>query len=117
MKVPSRTPASTVARTSDHGTEAIGMLMGRTKEAGALEDVLAAVRDGLSGVLVLRGAAGIGKTTLLDWAAGSASDMQVARVAGVESEMDLGFAGLHQLLMPFLYGLDRLPDPQRAALQ
>jgi DNA-binding CsgD family transcriptional regulator/tetratricopeptide (TPR) repeat protein len=97
--------------------EAIRMLMGRTKEAGTLEDVLATVRDGLSGVLVLRGAAGIGKTTLLDWAAWLASDMHVARVAGVESEMDLGFAGLHQLLIPFLHGLDRLPDPQRAALQ
>jgi DNA-binding CsgD family transcriptional regulator len=101
----------------DHGMEAIGMLVGRAKETGALDDVLAAVRDGLSGVLVLRGAAGIGKTTLLDWAAGAAGDMQVARVAGVESEMDLGFAGLHQMLMSFLPGLDRLPDPQRAALQ
>jgi len=96
--------------------EAIGMLVGRAKEAEAVDDVLAAVRDGLSGALVLRGPAGIGKTTLLDWAARAASDMQVARVAGVESEMDLGFAGLHQLLMPFLPGLDRLPEPQRAAL-
>jgi DNA-binding CsgD family transcriptional regulator len=97
--------------------EAIGMLVGRAKEAEAVVDVLAAVRDGLSGALVLRGPAGIGKTTLLDWAARAASDMQVARVAGVESEMDLGFAGLHQLLMPFLPGLDRLPEPQRAALR
>jgi DNA-binding CsgD family transcriptional regulator/tetratricopeptide (TPR) repeat protein len=97
--------------------EAIGMLVGRAKEVGALEDALAAVRDGLSGVLVLRGEAGIGKTALLDWAAGMAGDMRVARVAGVESEMDLGFAGLHQLLMPLLGGLDGLPGPQRAALQ
>ncbi len=93
------------------------MLVGRIKEVGALEDVLAAVRDGLSGVLVLRGEAGIGKTALLDWAATAAGDMRVARVAGVESEMDLGFAGLHQLLVPLLDGLDRLPAPQRAALQ
>jgi DNA-binding CsgD family transcriptional regulator len=92
------------------------MLVGRTKEVGALEDVLTAVRDGLSGVLVLRGEVGIGKTALLDWAAETASDMRVARVAGVESEMDLGFAGLHQLLIPLLDGLDRLPAPQRAAL-
>jgi hypothetical protein len=88
--------------------EAIGMLVGRTREIDALENVLAAVRDGLSGVLVLRGEVGTGKTALLDWAAGAASDMRVARVAGVESEMNLGFAGLHQLLAPFLDGLDRL---------
>jgi DNA-binding CsgD family transcriptional regulator len=97
--------------------EETGMLVGRTKEVGALEDVLAAVRDGLSGVLVLRGEAGIGKTALLDWAAGMAGDIRVARVAGAESEMDLGFAGLHQLLVSFLDGLDQLPAPQRAALQ
>jgi DNA-binding CsgD family transcriptional regulator len=54
---------------------------------------------------------------LLDWAAETAGDMRVARAAGVESEMDLGFAGLHQLLVPLLDGLDRLPAPQRAALQ
>src|SRR6516165_7295451 len=97
--------------------EEMGMLVGRTKEVGALEDVLAAVRDGLSGVLVLRGETGIGKTALLDRAAGMAGDMRVARVAGAESEIDLGFAGLHQLLVPFLDGLGRLPAPQRAALQ
>jgi len=81
-----------------------------------LEGVLAAVRDGLSGVLVLRGEAGVGKTALLDWAAGQAGDMQVARVAGAEAEMDMGFAGLHQLLVPFLGGLEGLPGPQRQAL-
>jgi AAA ATPase domain len=70
----------------------------------------------LSGVLVLRGEAGIGKTALLDWAAGQASGMQVARVAGVQSEMGMGFAGLHQLLVPFLGGLQELPAPQRQAL-
>jgi hypothetical protein len=76
------------------------------------------VRDGLSGVLVLRGEAGIGKTALLDWATGQASDVQVARVAGVEPEMDLAFAGLHLLLVPFLGGgLERLPVPQREALE
>ena len=93
------------------------MLVGRTKEVGVLEDLLGAVRDGLSGVLVLRGEVGIGKTALLDWVAGTAGDMRVACVAGVESEMDLGFAGLYQLLVPLLDGLDRLPAPQRAALQ
>ena len=86
-------------------------------ETGALEGVQAAVRDGLSGVLVLRGEAGVGKTALLDWAAERAGDMQVARVAGAEAEMDMGFAGLHQLLVPFLAGLDSLPVPQQQALK
>jgi hypothetical protein len=58
---------------------------------------------------VLRGEAGIGKTVLPEWAAGEAGDMQVARVAGVDSEMDMSFAGLHQLLVPFLGGLEALP--------
>jgi hypothetical protein len=74
--------------------------LGRTVKTDSLEGVLSAVRDGLSGVLVLRGEAGVGKTALLDWAAGQAGDMQVARVAGAEAEMDMGYAGLHQLLVP-----------------
>ena len=94
----------------------VGTLVDRAAETGALEGVLAAVRDGLSGVLVLRGEAGIGKTALLDWAAGQAAGLQVTRLAGVETEMDLGFAGLHQLLVPFLGGLGELPGPQRQAL-
>jgi len=93
------------------------MLMDRVVETGALDRLLAAVRDGLSGVLVLRGEPGIGKTALLEAAVGRAGDMQVARVVGVESEIDLGFAGLHQLLIPFLGGLQRLPVPQREALE
>jgi DNA-binding CsgD family transcriptional regulator len=91
-------------------------LLDRAPEIAALEGVLAAVRDGLSGVLVLRGDAGIGKTVLLEWAAGQAHDMQLARVAGIQAEMGMGFAGLHQLLVPFLGGLDGLPGPQRQAL-
>ena len=92
-------------------------LLDRASETAALEAVLAAVRDGLSGVLVLRGDAGIGKTELLEWAAGQALDMQLARVAGIQAEMGMGFAGLHQLLVPFLSGLDGLPGPQRQALR
>ena len=92
------------------------MLLEREQECRELERLLAGVRNGLSGVLVLRGEAGIGKTALLEHAVQSASDMQVARAAGVESEMELGFAGLHQLLMPFGGGLGNLPAPQREAL-
>src|SRR5215831_14878452 len=91
-------------------------LLDRAPEIAALEGVLAAARNGLSGVLVLRGEAGIGKTALLECAAGRAGDMQLARVAGVQAEMGMGFAGLHQLLVPFLGGLDGLPPPQRQAL-
>ena len=95
---------------------AMGALLDRAAETAALEGVLAAVRDGLSGVLVLRGDAGIGKTALLEWAAGQADDMRLARVTGVQAEMGMGFAGLHQLLIPFLGGLEQLPGPQRQAL-
>jgi DNA-binding CsgD family transcriptional regulator len=92
------------------------VLVDRAVEAEAIERLLAAARDGLSGVLVLRGESGIGKTALMDYAIENAGDMQVAQVTGVESEMDLGFAGLHQLLIPFLGGLEQLPVPQREAL-
>src|SRR5215472_13534241 len=95
---------------------AMGVRLARAGETAALEGVLGAVRGGVSGVLVLRGEAGIGKTALLEWAAGRAGGMRVARVAGVQAEMGMGFAGLHQLLVPFLGGLGQLPGPQRQAL-
>ena len=91
-------------------------MLDRATETSALEGVLAAVRGGLSGVLVLRGDAGIGKTALLGWAAEQALDMQLAPLVGIQAEMGMGFAGLHQLLVPFLGGLDGLPGPQRQAL-
>src|SRR5262249_55424599 len=93
----------------------MSVLLDRAAETAAVEGVLAAVRDGLSGVLVLRGEAGIGKTALLEWAAGRALDMRLARVAGIQAEMGLGVAGLHQVLVPFLGGLEQLPEPQRRA--
>jgi DNA-binding CsgD family transcriptional regulator len=68
-------------------------------------------------VQVLRGEAGVGKTALLEYVAERASDCHIARVAGVESEMELAFAGLHQLCAPMLGELDGLPGPQRDALQ
>src|SRR6478735_9361058 len=72
---------------------------------------------GQSSVQVLRGEAGVGKSSLLDYVAQQASGCHVARIAGVESEMELAYAGLHQLCMPLLDGLDALPEPQRDALR
>jgi len=68
-------------------------------------------------VLVLRGEAGVGKTALLEYLIEAAADLRVVRAAGVESEMELAYAGLHQLCAPMLKQLDRLPAPQRDALQ
>ena len=75
-----------------------------------------AVKAGQSQVLVMRGEAGVGKTALLDYLAGHAPGCRVARAAGVQSEMELAFAGLHQLCVPMLDRLERLPGPQRDAL-
>src|SRR3954453_22022469 len=92
------------------------MLRGRRNERYALDRRLQRVRAGESSVLVLRGEAGIGKTALLEYIADRASGCRIVRVAGVDSEMELAFAGLHQLCAPLLDGLDRLPGPQRDAL-
>src|SRR5262249_48702339 len=92
------------------------MLLDRLAERAALGGLLDRVRAGHSGVLVLRGDPGVGKTALLDDMAGSAAGLRVARVAGVESEMELAFAALQQLCAPMLDRLERLPGPQRDAL-
>ena len=91
-------------------------LRGRRDECAVLDRLLAGARVGRSGVLVLKGEAGVGKTALLEQAVGSASDMRGIRVAGVESEMELAFAALHQLCLPLLEWLERLPGPMHAAL-
>ncbi len=91
-------------------------LRGRRGEREVLDRLLATVRTGPSQVLVLRGEAGIGKTTLLGYLLERASGCRIARAAGVEPEMELAFAGLHQLCAPFLDRIECLPDPQRAAL-
>jgi DNA-binding CsgD family transcriptional regulator len=91
-------------------------LRDRRRECDALDGLLGAVQGGRSGVLVLRGEAGIGKTALLDHAVETASGFRVARVSGVESEMELSFAGVHQLCGQMLHRLDRLPGPQGDAL-
>jgi len=92
------------------------MLRGRTPECAALDRLLLEAQAGRSQVLVLRGDAGIGKTALLDYLSERASSCRVVRASGVESEMELTFAGLHQLCGPFLDRLDHLPQPQATAL-
>jgi DNA-binding CsgD family transcriptional regulator len=92
------------------------MLLDRLTERAALSGLLDAARGGRSGALVVHGEAGVGKTALLEDAIASAAGMRVARVAGIESEMELAYAALQQLCAPMLGGLDRLPDPQRLAL-
>src|SRR3954452_24667318 len=91
-------------------------LLGRVSERDALERLVAGVRAGQSRVLVVRGEAGVGKTALLEHLAAAADGCRIARAAGVESEMELPFAGLHALCGPMLGGLGRLPGPQRDAL-
>jgi DNA-binding CsgD family transcriptional regulator len=88
----------------------------RTSEREVLARVLAQAREGQSAVLVMRGEAGIGKTALLRYAARQASGFRVAQVTGVEAEMELPFAGIHQLCAPVLEQLDTLPQPQQDAL-
>jgi len=92
-------------------------LLGRRREGHAFDQLLAGVGAGQSRVLVLRGESGVGKTALLDWLAGRASGCQVVRSAGVQSEMELAFATLHQVCAPMLVHAGRLPAPQREALQ
>jgi DNA-binding NarL/FixJ family response regulator len=93
------------------------MLRGRRAECDAIEELLDRARVGQSGALVLRGDAGIGKTALLTHAIDAASGFAVVRASGIESELDLAFAGLHQLCVPLLPGLRRLPGPQQEALE
>jgi DNA-binding CsgD family transcriptional regulator len=88
----------------------------REAEREALEDLVRRVRGGEGAALVLSGEPGIGKTALLDVAIAAATDCQVSRVAALQSEMQMAFAGLHQLCAPMLDRLDELPAPQRAAL-
>jgi DNA-binding CsgD family transcriptional regulator len=93
------------------------VLLGRAGERQVLDRLLENVRGGQSAVLVIRGEAGVGKTALLHYCARQASGFRVARIAGVESEMELPFAGLHQLCAPMLGRLGGLPEPQQAALR
>jgi hypothetical protein len=91
-------------------------LRGRRSECNALSRLVAGARAGQSGVLVVRGEAGVGKTALLDYLVRHASGCRVARAVGVESEMELPYAGLHQLCAHVLGHVGHLPGPQREAL-
>jgi len=91
-------------------------LQDRRAERDVLNRLIADARAGTSGVIVLRGEPGVGKTALLDHVLAHATGCRVVRAAGVESEMELAFASLHQLCAPFLDRLDQLPAPQHDAL-
>jgi DNA-binding CsgD family transcriptional regulator len=91
-------------------------LLGRRSECEQLDTLLAGAKAGRSRVAVLRGEAGVGKSALLDYLSDRAAGWQVTRAAGVESEMELAYSGLHQLCAPMLDHLSSLPGPQRHAL-
>src|SRR4051812_39018454 len=94
-----------------------GRLRGRASECALLDELVSAIRRGESRSLVLRGEAGIGKTALLDYLVASAPDATVVRAVGVQSDMELAFASLHQLCGPLLDRLETLPAPQRRAME
>jgi DNA-binding CsgD family transcriptional regulator len=92
------------------------MLLGRDAECARLDALLSQMREGRSAILVMSGEAGVGKTALLDYVLRSASDSRILPVAGVESEMELPYAALHQLCLPLLDRIDTLPAPQAESL-
>ena len=95
---------------------AVTPLLGRRSECEKLDRLLADARDGDSRALVVRGVPGVGKTALLEYLTQRATDCRVVQVAGVESEMELPYAGLQQLCAPVLEGMDGIPAPQRDAV-
>ncbi|MBP1822156.1 AAA family ATPase [Mycobacterium sp. OAE908] len=92
-------------------------LTGRRSERDVLDQLVAAVRTGESRALVVYGDAGVGKTALIDHLAARVPDCRIVRTAGIESELELPFAGLHQVCAPMLDRLVEVPEPQRQALQ
>src|SRR5580693_1733794 len=98
-------------------SEPMPTLLNREGERAALDGLLGDLRSGCGRALVVRGEAGVGKSALLEYVAGAAADMRLARAVGVESEMELAFAGLHLLCAPMLDRVEGLPGPQRDALE
>jgi hypothetical protein len=97
-------------------SEPTSALLNRETERAALDSLLADVRSGRGRAMVVRGEAGVGKSALLDYAIRAAAGMRVAHAVGMESEMELAFASLHQLCLPLLDRVESLPGPQRDAL-
>jgi DNA-binding CsgD family transcriptional regulator/tetratricopeptide (TPR) repeat protein len=93
------------------------VLIGRKDEQGRIEGLIDDVRARRGGALVVRGEAGVGKSALLEYAAGAASDFRILRATGIQSEAELAFAALHALLHPLTAELDALPRPQADALR
>jgi DNA-binding CsgD family transcriptional regulator len=93
------------------------VLLGRAKECATLAGLVDEIRSGHSRVLVVRGEAGVGKTALLEYAMTLGADATLVRAVGVESEMELAYASLHQLCVPLLDHVAALPAPQRHALE
>jgi hypothetical protein len=92
-------------------------LFGRRREQGVLDELLDRARAGRSGVLAVYGEAGVGKTALLEYAIDAAAGFRVERSVGVQGEMELAYAALHQLCNPILDLRGNLPGPQREALE
>src|ERR1700722_16218735 len=93
------------------------MLLGREHERQEIEQALAQARSGASAALALSGEPGIGKTALLDYAAGRADGMRLLRARGVESEAQIPFGSLLELIRPALVLLDKIPPTQAVALE
>jgi DNA-binding CsgD family transcriptional regulator len=93
------------------------MFVGRERERARIDRLLEAARGGVSGALLLHGEAGIGKTALMRWAIGRATGMRVLRARGIETESDIPFAGLAELVSPLLDRLDAIPEVQARALR
>src|SRR5947207_2337762 len=92
-------------------------LIGRGREMARITTQLGEIRAGHGAALMMQGEAGIGKTALLEWAAGQTDGMRVLRATGIESELELSFSGLAELCLPLLGRLDEIPAPQRGALR
>src|SRR6476469_8098886 len=106
-------PSHIPPRTQPPGAQ----LLGRQRERAVLAGLLDGARRGEGGVLVVHGEPGVGKTALLDWMVEEGRQLRVLRAVGVEGEMELPFAALQQLCSPILDRSERLPDPQRDALE
>ena len=92
-------------------------LLDRSTERESIDELLKLVHQGFCGVLVLRGGHGVGKTSMASYAVGAASGFSVSAFTAVESEINLQYGGLHELLIPFLPLIGDLPAPQRQALR